>query len=189
MGIDRDEFRNRFPARSSSGSSSLPGLVGSSSIVSATIRGLPELKTILASIVPQLRRRALRNALAAGARVIRDDAKLRAPVLQPTIKAPYRTPGTVKKAIVVRTSKLARRRGDVGVFVNVRPAKAGARGAKSRTDPFYWRFLEFGTKFFKSGVGVQFLQGAAAKLPQALQVFTQALGPAVQKLNNRAARK
>jgi len=155
-------------------------------VINATVRNLADMKAELAAIVPALRRRALRNALAAGARVVRDDAKRRAPVLQPTMKAPYRTPGTVKRAIVVRTSKLAKRRGDVGVFVNVRPAKAGARGAKSRTDPFYWRFLEFGTQFFKRGVGVQFLQGAAGKLPQALQVFTQVLGPVVQKLNNRA---
>ena len=158
-------------------------------MINTTIRGLDDMKAALAGVVPALRRRALRNALAAGARVVRDDAKTRAPVLQPTLKTPYRTPGTVKKAIVVRTSKLATRRGDVGVFVNVRPAKRGARGAKNPNDPFYWRFIEFGTRFFKPGRGLQFLQGAAAKLPQALQVFTQALGPAVQKLNQRAARK
>lgn len=157
-------------------------------MINATIRGLPDLKAALADVVPGLRRRVLRNALAAGARVVRDDAKARAPVLQPTLRAPFRTPGTVKKAIVVRTSKQARKRGDVGVFVNVRPAKKGQRGAKSKTDPFYWRFLEFGTKFFKPGAGLQFLQRAADRLPQALQVFTAALGPAIQKLNNKSRR-
>ena len=150
-------------------------------MIGATVRGLPEMKAALAAVVPALRRRALRNALAAGARVVRDDAKQRAPVLQPLASAPYRTPGTVRKAIAVRTSKTARRRGDVGVFVNVRPAKAGQRGAKSKTDPFYWRFLEFGTKFMRS---FGFLQQASNKLPQALAVFTEKIGPAIAKLNN-----
>lgn len=157
-------------------------------MIHATVRGLPDLKAALADVVPGLRRRVLRNALAAGARVVRDDAKRRAPVLQPTLKAPYRTPGTVRKAIAVRTSKVARRRGDVGVFVNVRPAKRGQRGAKSRTDPFYWRFLEFGTKFFKPGAGVQFLQRAADRLPQALQTFVATIGPAIQRLNQPGKR-
>jgi hypothetical protein len=42
------------------------------------------------------------------------------------MKAPYRKPNTVKQAIRVRTSKADRRAGDVGVFVNVRPARAAA---------------------------------------------------------------
>lgn len=154
-------------------------------MIKATVRGLPDLKLVLSQIVPKLRRRALRNALAAGARIVRDDARRRAPVLQPTLRAPYRTPGTVKRAIVVRTSKQARSRGDVGVFVNVRPAKRGQRGAKSKTDPFYWRFLEFGTKFFKPGAGLRYLQGAADKLPEALQRFVREIGPAIDRLNNK----
>jgi HK97 gp10 family phage protein len=154
-------------------------------MIKATVTGIPDLKAALAGVVPELRRRVLRNALGAAARVIRDDARRRAPVLSPTVNAPYRIPGTVRKAIVVRTSKESRRAGNVGVFVNVRPAKKGQRGAKSKTDPFYWRFIEFGTKFFKPGSGVQFLQRAADKLPQALQVFISQVGPQIAKLNNR----
>jgi HK97 gp10 family phage protein len=149
-----------------------------------TVLGLPDLRAALLSIPQKLRKRALRNALAAGARVIRDDARARAPVLQMSgvRKAPYRAPGTVRKAIVVRTSKAARRAGDVGVFVNVRPAKSGARGAKSRGDPFYWRFLEFGTRKMGS---LQFLRPASAKLAQALEVFKAQIGPQIEKLNNK----
>jgi hypothetical protein len=44
----------------------------------------------------------------------------------------------------VRTSKADKKDGNVGVFVNVKPAKSGQRGAKSRDDPYYWRWLEFG---------------------------------------------
>lgn len=148
----------------------------------ATVSGLPDLRAALLGIAPKLRRRALRNALAAGARVIRDDARRRAPVLQiaGVLKSPIRKAGTVRDAIGVRTSKIARKAGDVGVFVNVRPAKRGARGAKSPNDPFYWRFLEFGTAKMRAS---PFLQPAADKMGEALRIFIAKIGPQIQKLN------
>lgn len=146
-----------------------------------TVHGLPDLKAALAAIAPKLRRRALRNALAAGARVVRDAARQAAPVLRAAHRrAPFRTPGTLRKAITVRTSKQARRAGDVGVFVNVRPATKGQRGAKSARDPFYWRFVEFGTARMRA---MPFLQVGGKRLAQALEVFKQKIGPAIAKLN------
>ena len=171
-------------------------------MIEARITGLPDLRRALADVVPKLRKRALRNALAAGARIVRDAARRAAPVLTAAnaMQAPHRTPRTLQKAIVVRTSKAARRRGDVGVFVNVRPAKAGQRGAKSRTDPFYWRWLEFGWTPARAGdggrkarrsrakaprkiPGRKFLQNAAGQLQRALAVFTDKIGPAIARLN------
>ncbi|MEJ1935960.1 HK97 gp10 family phage protein, partial [Nostoc sp. NIES-2111] len=90
-------------------------------------------------------------ALAAGARIVRDEARRSAPVLRQADAR--RKPGTVRDAINVRTSKQARADGNVGVFVNVRPLKAsqvrafkakGGKGASNPADPFYWRWLEFG---------------------------------------------
>ena len=134
------------------------------------IEGLDELKRKLSEVPKAMRKRVLRNALAAGAREVRDVAKRNAPVmtLGTSLKAPYRKPGTVKQAIRVRTSKADRRAGDVGVFVNVRPAKAGQRGAKNPNDPFYWRFLEFGTRKMPAR---PFLQRATSALPKALTIF------------------
>lgn len=150
--------------------------------VEVKIRGIPDLKAALQSIPDKLRYRALRNALAVGARIVRDEARESAPVLSAAnaARAPFRTPGLVKKSISVRTSKIARRAGDVGVFVNVKPAKKGQRGAKSRTDPFYWRWLEFGKVGY---VGREFLQDAAKRLDDALQAFIRSIGPQIQKLN------
>lgn len=155
-------------------------------MISAKVSGIPELKAALAGLVPKLRRQALRNALAAGARVVRDEARRRAPVLQPTLRAPYRKPGTVRKAVVVRTSKVARRAGDVGMFVNVRPAKRGQRGAKSPNDPFYWRFLEFGTRKMEAR---PFLQAGAKKLTDALAAFKKVIGPQIDKMNRKGGTK
>ena len=152
--------------------------------VSVQVRGLPELREELRALPDKLRRRALRNALAAGARIVRDEARRAAPVLNNSLRAPYRKPGTVRAAISVRTSKQARRAGDVGVFVNVRPARKGARGARSKDDPFYWRFLEFGTVKMRA---MPFLQPAAGKLAQALEVFIAKIGPQIAKLNQPKA--
>jgi HK97 gp10 family phage protein len=160
-------------------------------MIKATVRGIPDLKAALAGIVPKLRVRALRNALAAGARVVQREARAQR-AQEPSagrsmdyaVRKGYRRSGTVERAIAVRTSKLARRNGDVGVFVNVRPAKRGFRGGKNPGDPFYWRFLEFGTK----NMGAKdFLQPAAQRLGDALQVFIRTIGPQIAKLNKPKA--
>ena len=144
------------------------------------IEGLENLKRKLAEVPKAMRKRVLRNALAAGAREVRDVAKRNAPVmtLGTSLNAPYRKPGTVKQAIRVRTSKADRRAGDVGVFVNVRPAKAGQRGAKNPNDPFYWRFLEFGTKKMPAR---PFLQRATSALPKALAIFEARIAKWIQE--------
>lgn len=150
--------------------------------VEVKVEGLPDYRAALLSIPSKLRKRALRNALAAGARVIQKAARGATPVLREFMKAPYRRPGTVRKAISVRTSRLARRRGNVGVFVNVRPAKAGQRGAKSPIDPYYWRWLNFGTKFMRP---FGFLEKGADQLGAALEVFKAKIGPQIEKLNRK----
>ena len=152
-------------------------------MVEAKVTGLPDFKAALLSLPDKLRRRALRNALAAGARLVRGVAREAAPVIPAAslaVRRGVRSPGTLRNAISVRTSKLARRRGDVGVFVNVRPAKPGQRGAKSRVDPYYWRFVEFGTKF---AAARPYLQKGAGKLGEALQVFIAKIRPAIARLN------
>ena len=184
------------------------------------IKGLDELKKALRALPDKLRRQALRNALAAGGRVVRDEAKALAPVLQKPIvrKATGKTlrkPGTLRDAIRVRTSKQARKAGNVGVFVNVQPPtkKSGKRGADSPDDPYYWRWLEFGRsgRGGRSGAGVRvsrvrgqnvavrrrvkravgpipamrFLQRAAGKLPLALSKIEKSLGPAIHRMNRK----
>ena len=156
-------------------------------MISVKVTGIPDLKAALAGIVPKLRVRALRNALAAGARVVQRVARANTPVLSAAsvpVRKGWRKPGTVRKAISVRTSKIARRKGDVGVFVNVRPSKRGQRGARNPNDPFYWRWLNFGTKHMR---GSNFLQAGAQRLTEALQVFKHAIGPQIAKLNKPKA--
>jgi HK97 gp10 family phage protein len=166
------------------------------------VEGLEHFKRQLKDLTAKMRQKVLRNALSAGARIVRDEAKRNAPVLSAENRqAPFRKPGTVRDAIRVRTSKRDRRAGDVGVFVNVKPAKSGQRGAKSASDPFYWRWLEFGWTPASKGVskaqrrrdnragaskkvgGRRFLSNAAGKLGQALDVFQTQLGRWIEKVN------
>lgn len=182
-------------------------------MIGAKVQGIPDLREALRGIVPKLRQRALRNALAAGARVVQKAARNATPVINPgslAVRKGYRKPGTVRNAITVRTSKAAKAAGNVGVFVNVKPAKAGRRGARNPNDPFYWRFLEFGTQPRKAGErssyisrgrlkkrrhvratgatkAYQFLQRGADMLPAALGVFLAKIGPAIEKLNRPKA--
>ena len=176
-------------------------------MIEAKVTGIPDLREALRNIVPKLRVRALRNALAAGARVVQKAAQGATPVISASdlmVQKGYRKPGTVRKAISVRTSKAARREGNVGVFVNVKPAKgaqyrttrdafglktrtlkrASQRGAKSPNDPFYFRFINWGTKFIRP---FGFLEKGAAQLPQALRVFNSRLPEIIEKLNKPKA--
>ncbi len=157
------------------------------------VKGLREFREKLAAIPRAMRRSILLKALSYSMRVVRDEAKRSAPVLAASSrKTPYRKPGTVRRAIAIRTSRAAREAGDIGVFVNVKPLpgnkystertgfnkrtkriryrliRLSQRSAKNPRDPFYWRFLEFGTRFMRKR---PFLAPGAAKLPQALARF------------------
>jgi HK97 gp10 family phage protein len=142
------------------------------------LEGFDDLIGKLRAVPIALRKKTIRNALAVGGRIVRDDARKNVAVLSTPV--PYRTRGLLKKSIAVRTSKAARRSGDVGVFINVKPAKGANRGARSRTDPFYWRFVEFGTQKMAAR---PFLKRAANKFPQALDAIQTALRKWFDKTN------
>lgn len=153
------------------------------------LEGVEELKRAMAAAAGTIRKRAVRGALRQAGKVIQKAARIAVPVL--TTPARYRKPGTVKKAISVRTSKTARRTGNEGVFINVRPIgssaarvkKFGKESAKNPNDPFYWRFLEFGTKKMAAR---PFLRPAAeSKGPEAISTFMKSVVPQIEKLNRR----
>ena len=159
-------------------------------VVEFKVTGFDHLAAQLREIPRAMRVRVLRNALAAGARLVRDEARRQAPILQLRNARPGRKPGTVRRAISVRTSKADRKAGDVGVFVNVRPApgakfrkgvkvRASQRGANNQNDPYYWRWLEFGSRKLRA---TPFLRAGSRRLPQALEVFKQQLGRWLDKI-------
>lgn len=165
--------------------------------VNVRIAGIDDLKRAIEALPEKMRRRALLKPLKSAMKVVLEAARAEVPVLQAPV--PYRTAGLLKKRLTVRTSRASRQEGNVGVFVNVRPAsgakyktvggqrvktKASQRGATSKLDPYYWRFVEFGTR--KMGKR-PFLVPAANKLPAALAVFEREVIPAIEALNKPGA--
>ena len=173
--------------------------------ISVKVSGLPDFKKAMEGLTLKLRKKILTKALRAGARVVLNAARQAVPVMAAETK--YRTPGLVKKRITVRTSKESRKAGNVGVFVNVKPAegakyrttsvkrvaglkitdrqlkKASQRGAKSKLDPYYWRWLEFGTKKMTAR---PFLKPASDSLPEALAAFETVAVNEIEALNRSA---
>lgn len=116
--------------------------------ITVKLEGIDELERVLRELPKKIRTQALRKALREGAKAIQAEARRNAPVLQ--VAVPYRKPGTLRRNIVIRASKFARRAGDEGVFVGVRPLsgarqkKLGKAGAQNPNDPYYWWWQEFG---------------------------------------------
>lgn len=158
------------------------------------VKGLDELKAALQQMPDKIRKRAVFKALLAAGRVVRDEARKKVPVLAEPAK--YRRPGVLKRAISLRRSKIAARSRMQGVFINVRSLQSvlkktksvtkrsalGAVGAKNPNDPFYWRFVEFGTRKMRAR---PFLAEAAKKLPQAADVFIQVCSEEINRLDKK----
>jgi HK97 gp10 family phage protein len=96
--------------------------------------------------------------------------------------------------IAVRASKFARQAGDEGVYINVRGIRGAARvrklgkaGANNPNDPFYWRFLEFGTR--KMARRPFLVPAVQTQGEAAITKFMQSVIPQIEKLNARAAKK
>lgn len=183
--------------------------------ITVRLEGVDELKRALAGAGDKIRKNAVRGSLRQAAKVIVTQARANAPVLAAPRKG--RASGTIKKNIVARNSKFARRDKNEGVYVSVRPLrgartkKLGRASADNPNDPYYWWFVEFGTrphtikprrgkKFLKIGSvfvksvkhpgapGKRFMTRAAdQKGQEAVAVFLKSVIPQIEKLNARAS--
>ena len=150
------------------------------------LEGFAEFDAMLKEMGPKLARQVAGNALRAGARVIRDEAKLRVPVKT----------GALKAAIKVRTSNpqdKRKRRVNVGVFGTEGPL---AHLIEFGSDPHLIRPRRkkalvdketgeyFGVKVKHPGTPPQpFLRPAAdVKAGEVLRVIGEALGDGIVKI-------
>lgn len=169
--------------------------------ITVKLEGVDELKRALNDAAKTIRTKAVRAALREAGKVIQAQAKTNAPIL----KAPARNrrTGTIRRNITVRPSKFARKDGNEGVFVSVRPLrgsrqkKLGRAGASNPNDPFYWVFQEFGwqPRAPKKGPRAQRVEGryfmtaaAQAKGQEAIARFMSSAVPQIEKLNAKASR-
>jgi len=113
------------------------------------IEGLAQLDRALKELPQRIANRGLRASVYAGAKVIRDEARSRAPKAAQSLGPKQPPPGTLKRSVIMKQipelSSLTRQT----FFVTVRHGKKyrnqGKRGNLSQ-DAWYWRFLEFGTR-------------------------------------------
>lgn len=113
-----------------------------------TITGLKELSDALKELPNRIARNALRQSVYAGAKVIRDEAKTKAPVYTGPVSAGHPPPGTLKRSIIMKQipekSSLVQQTFYVAVRHGKKYQRQGKKGTLSQ-DAFYWRFIEFGT--------------------------------------------
>lgn len=100
--------------------------------VSVRIDGLKELADKLRDLGPKIGRSALRAGVRTGAALVRDEAKLRAPV----------DTGVMRRAVFVKQVRQQSSATQQTFHVFVR---SGKRFEKKNINAYYWRHVEFGT--------------------------------------------
>lgn len=150
----------------------------------AKLEGLDDLKRAIADLAGDLKSKVVRSALRDAAKPMHKAMVAAAPVLKED--HPYRLPGTLKKSILVKASKRFNGKGgEIGVYIAVRKRKGlgGKAGARNPFDPFYWRFVEFGTS---KKDGRRFMSNAFdAHAQGAIAVFRARLKTRIDKANTR----
>ena len=113
------------------------------------IDGLKELDQALQQLPDRLARNGLRASVYAGAKVVRDEAKLRAPKAVQALGKDQPPPGTLKRSVIMKQIRELSGQDRQTFFVTVRHGKKhrkqGKKGNLSQ-DAWYWRFIEFGTR-------------------------------------------
>jgi HK97 gp10 family phage protein len=104
------------------------------------LTGFDELAKKLKALGPKVAKNGLRRATSAGAAIVRNDARARAPV----------DTGEMKRDIMMKREKDARGAETTGAVysVFVRSGKKSRMAGKKRNvdrDSYYWKFVEFGT--------------------------------------------
>lgn len=115
------------------------------------VEGLSQIHKALSELGRKVSNKIAVKAMREGGKIVREQARQNAPVLSQ--KVPYRRAGTLKKAIKSSTKVL--KNGKIGTVVRVKTlttkqietfkVRSGKKGALNPKDPYYWRFLEFGT--------------------------------------------
>ena len=115
---------------------------------SVQVQGLDQLAKALRELPQRVARNGLRAAVYAGAKVIRDEAKLQAPVATGDLGPNQPPPGTLKRSVIMKQIPELSGAQKQTFFVTVRQGKKyrkqGKKGNLSK-DAWYWRFVEFGT--------------------------------------------
>jgi HK97 gp10 family phage protein len=145
------------------------------------VEGLAELAKALRELPDRVAKNGLRVSVYAGAKVIRDEARLRAPKATESLGPNQPPPGTLKRSVIMKhipeLSSLTRQTFFVTVRHGKKYRKQGKKGNLSQ-DAWYWRFVEFGTRKMRAS---PFLRPALeAKRRDAVQAMKERLAERVE---------
>ena len=110
------------------------------------IKGLTELKRAMQALPEKISRNVLRASVNAGARVVRDQARINAPVLNTAVPG-HQPPGTLKRSIVTAFISEKSNAQQATYFVTVRQGKkyrGQGRHQNKSQDAFYGAWVELG---------------------------------------------
>lgn len=165
------------------------------------ITGLRELALAAAKLKEETKRKIAGDALVAGARIVRNAARVKTPVLKNP--DPRRTAGTLQRSIVAVRTRKGDHPDEVVAIVGVRlPSKAsikkfkeqsGKSGASNPRDPYYWWFVEAGTRGHthrdQSIAGVRMIKrGFEGNAQQAAEKIRAGASKAILKYGNSLAK-
>lgn len=154
------------------------------------IEGLAELGKALRELPVRVARNGLRVSVYAGAKVVRDEARARAPKAQQSLGPNQPPPGTLKRSVIMKHIPELSSSTRQTFFVTVRHGKKyrkqGKKGNLSQ-DAWYWRFVEFGTRKMRAQ---PFLRPALeAKRREAGQAMRDRLSERIELEARKLSRK
>ena len=154
------------------------------------IEGLAELGKALRELPERVARNGLRVSVYAGAKVVRDEARARAPKAAQSLGPNQPPPGTLKRSVIMKhipeLSSLTRQTFFVTVRYGKKYRKQGKKGNLSQ-DAWYWRFVEFGTRKMRAR---PFLRPALeAKRREAGQAMKDRLSERIEMEASKLSRK
>lgn len=154
------------------------------------IEGLAELGKALRELPARVARNGLRVSVYAGAKLVRDEARARAPKAEQPLGPNQPPPGTLKRSVIMKhfpeLSSLTRQTFVVTVRHGKKYRKQGKKGNLSQ-DAWYWRFVEFGTRKMRAR---PFLRPALeAKRSEAGQAMKDRLRERIELEASKLSRK
>lgn len=111
------------------------------------VDGLAALNDLLKELPEKIAQNILRRSVYAGAKVIRDDARNRAPLFTGNVANGHPPPGTLKRSIVMKRIAALSNKYAQTFYVTVRRGKKYQKQGKKGTlsqDAFYAAWVEFG---------------------------------------------
>lgn len=125
--------------------------------VTIKLEGVEELEKVLLQLPVSMRKKHLRRAIRQGIALIRNEIKATAPVRPASVKvAGGARPGRLRRLVRIRPRKPKRGYLKISLFYPVTDSSVtGVAGRLNPKDAFFWRFVEFGTRFQRAQPYIQ----------------------------------